>query len=67
MFSFIRPSAYDHYVDRGCVSCPRRGRDVEVDLCAGCEYMTSIDLQAKPAFVRCRPGPSPALRMRIWT
>jgi len=64
MFSF-RPPAYQHYVDGGCVSCPRRGRDVEVDLCAGCEWMTSIELQAKPPFVRCEPGPAPALRTRV--
>ena len=57
MFSFFRPAGYEHYVDRGCVSCPRRGRDVEVDLCAGCQWMTSIDLEAKPPFVRCRPAP----------
>ena len=65
MFSFIRPPSYEHYVDRGSVSCPRRGGDVEVDLCAGCERMTTIDLQAKPPFVRCRPGPTPVLQMRI--
>ena len=57
MFYFFRTPADQHYVDNGCVSCPRRGRDVEVDLCAGCESMTSIELQAKPPFVRCRPGP----------
>ena len=60
MFSFFRTPSYEHYVDRGCVSCPRRGCDVEVDRCAGCEWMTAIDLQAKPAFVRCRPAPAPA-------
>jgi len=62
MFSFIRFPRYEHYVDRGSVHCPRRGRDVEVDLCAGCEWMTRIDLQAKPPFVRCRPAP--VLRLR---
>ena len=66
MFSFIRPPVCEHYVDGGSVSCPRRGRDVEIDLCAGCQYMTRIDLQAKPPFVRCQPGPIPALQMRMW-
>jgi hypothetical protein len=65
MFSFIRPPSYEHYVDDGRVSCPRRGRDVEVDLCAGCEWMIRIDLEAKPAFVRCEPGPNPALRLGL--
>jgi hypothetical protein len=64
MFSLFRSPGGEHYVDRGCVSCPRRGRDVEVDLCAGCEWMTKIDLHAKPPFVRCEPGPAPALRTR---
>jgi len=62
MFSFMKLPRYEHYVDRGCVHCPRRGRDVEVDLCAGCEWMTKIDLQAKPPFVRCRLAP--VLRLR---
>jgi len=65
MFSLFRSPGGEHYVDRGCVSCPRRGRGVEVDLCAGCEWMTSIELQAKPPFVRCEPGPAPALRTRV--
>ena len=64
MFSLIRPPTYEHYVDNGCVSCPRRGRDVEVDLCAGCEWLSAIDLQAKPPFVRCEAGPALALQMR---
>ena len=57
MFFFMRSPGCEHYVDSGSVNCPRRGRDVEVDLCAGCEWMTDIDLQAKPPFVRCRPAP----------
>jgi len=65
MFSLFRFPGGEHYVDRGLVSCPRHGRDVEVDLCAGCEWMTKIDLHAKPPFVRCEPGPAPALRTRV--
>jgi hypothetical protein len=56
MFSFIGAPAFEHYVDGGCVSCPLRGRDVEVDLCAACPWMTKIDLQAKSPFVSCRPA-----------
>jgi len=37
------------------VSGPLRQRDVEVDLCAGCQWMTKIDLETDPPFVRCRP------------
>ena len=59
MFFFMRSPGYEHYVDSGSVNCPRRGRDVEVDLCAGCHWMTDIDLQAKPPFVRCQPAPLP--------
>jgi hypothetical protein len=65
MFSLIRTPAFEHYVDGGSVSCPRRGRDVEVDLCAGCEWMSAIDLQAEPPFVRCQAVPSPAPLLRI--
>ena len=38
MFSFLRPRNYEHYVDHGCVHCPRSGFDVEVDACTGCEW-----------------------------
>ncbi|HVJ24093.1 MAG TPA: hypothetical protein VM756_09180 [Burkholderiales bacterium] len=58
MFFFMRSPGDERYVDSGSVSCPRRGRDVEIDLCAGCQWMTTIDLQAKPPFVRCRPAPA---------
>jgi hypothetical protein len=67
MFPLIRPSGHRRYVDGGCVYCPLRERDVEVDLCAGCQSMIEIDLQAELPFVRCRPGPTPATLMRMWT
>lgn len=66
MFRLIRPAAPARYVDRGCVRCPVRGRDVELDLCAGCQHMTELGLQAEPPFVRCRPEPMPPAFMRIW-
>jgi len=65
MFFFMRSPGDERYIDSGSVNCPRRGRDVEADLCAGCEWMTSVDLQAKPPFVRCRPAPVfPSRRVR---
>ena len=67
MFSFLRPRNYEHYVDHGCVHCPRSGFDVEVDACTGCEWLTAIDLQAKPPYVRCRAVSSAAQQMRMWT
>ena len=66
MFRLIRPPAPARYVDRGSVCCPLRARDVEVDLCAGCQCLTEIDLQAELPFVRCRPAPMPAPLQRIW-
>lgn len=63
MFRLLRPSGPPRYVDDGCVQCPLRQRDVEVDVCAGCEWLTAIDLEAELPFVRCRPGPT--LRMPI--
>lgn len=67
MFPIIRPPAGRRYVDAGSVSCPLRQRDVEVDLCAGCQWMTQIDLEAEPPFVRCRPEITPAELLRVWT
>jgi len=64
MLGLIRPGSHEHYVDNGCVHCPRRGRDVEVDFCTGCEWLTTIDLQAKPPYVSCRGVPASAMLMR---
>lgn len=61
----IRPPAGRRCVDGGAVSCPLRQRDVEVDLCAGCEWMTAIDLQAMPPFVCCQAVPAPVPLLRI--
>jgi hypothetical protein len=58
MFGFFRPLSYEHYVDGGCVYCQRRGRDVEIDLCTGCESLTRIDLEAKPPYICCEGAPS---------
>lgn len=66
MFAIIRPAAQARYVDRGCVQCPLRGRDVEIDVCTGCDWLTEIDLQARPPFVRCRPGPARAIAAGPW-
>lgn len=64
MFRLIRPSGQPRYIDRGCVQCPLRQRDVEVDLCAGCQWLTDIELDAEPPFIRCRPAATP-LRLPI--
>jgi hypothetical protein len=58
MFRLIRPETEMHYVDRGCVQCPLRGRDVELDLCMSCAALTEIELQNRPAFVRCAAAPA---------
>ena len=67
MFRLIRPVALPRYVDAGRVQCPLRGREVDVDLCAGCASLTEIDLQAEPPFLRCRPEPTPLWLLRSWT
>ena len=62
----FRPSPDEHLIDDGRVFCPVRGRDVEFDLCAGCEWETSVDLKAKPPVVRCRPEATPTWFTRPW-
>jgi len=53
---FLFPPRLDRrVVDAGRVFCPRRGSDVDVDRCAGCEFLTAFDDRANPPTIRCRP------------
>lgn len=66
MFRVLQMPQDRHFIDGGRVFCPLRGQDVEFDLCAGCNSMSEIDLEAKPAFVRCSPEvPRPWLLRRL--
>ena len=60
----------EHLIDDGRVYCPVRKRDVEFDLCAGCHWVTSIDLKgntpANAPVVRCRPESTPVWVVRPW-
>lgn len=55
MFRLFQSRWDRHVVDCGRVACELRGRDVEVDLCAGCEWLTTIDNDVEPPVVRCHP------------
>jgi hypothetical protein len=64
MFRLFQSRWDRHIVDCGRVACELRGRDVEVDLCAGCPWLTSLEEDAMPPVVRCSPqvirrGPGP--------
>ena len=48
-------------IDNGNVYCPRRGRDVESDICAGCRYRAEYRAEARPPFVICEVDP-----IRFW-
>ena len=45
------------FIDNGQVHCPRRGHDVECDVCAGCEYRAELREDARPPFVVCEVEP----------
>ena len=64
MFPLIRPHAARRFIHDGRVFCPTRGRDVEMDLCAGCSLLTDIQPDIEHAYVRCRP--EPALSVVRW-
>lgn len=55
MFSFFTQAPQEHFIDSGHVFCPTRGRDVDLDVCAGCPSVETIDADARPPFVRCAP------------
>jgi hypothetical protein len=62
----FRPKPQEHFIDDGHVYCPLRKRDVEFDLCAGCRWTKSIDLNANPPVVRCEPESAPGWLIRPW-
>ena len=62
----FRRRADEHLIDEGHVYCPVRQRDVEFDLCAGCRWMTGIDLKSRTPVVRCKPELTPAWIMQPW-
>ena len=49
------------FIDNGKVYCPRRGHDVECDVCLGCQYRAEFRQEATPPFVLCDVEP-----VRVW-
>jgi hypothetical protein len=64
--TMFRRANDEHFIDNGSVYCSVHKRDVELDLCAGCRWMTQIDLDAKNPVVRCRPELPPQWIVRSW-
>lgn len=56
----------ERYIDGGRVCCPVRVRDVDVELCAGCRWATSVDLDGERPVVRCQPERPPVWLTRPW-
>jgi hypothetical protein len=59
--TFFRRRVDTRMVDGGRVQCPVRGRDVDVEACFVCGWASTIELDAQPAIVRCRPARVPDL------
>lgn len=55
MFALFDRPSHEHFIDNGKVWCPVRGRDVEIDLCAGCRSLEGIEFDGKRPTVRCEP------------
>ena len=56
LLTFFRRRDDERMVDAGRVYCPVRSRDVDVEACFACGWASTIELDAKPAIVRCRPA-----------
>ena len=54
MFGIFRSPPDTLVIDDGRVACPVRRCDVEIDVCAGCNWFREIDETAKTPFLRCR-------------
>ena len=48
-------SRHIRFICDGRVACDLRGRDVEVDVCAGCQWLTHIDRTADRPYICCNP------------
>ena len=55
MFGMFRSKSDQRVVDGGCVPCPRRGTDVEMDVCIACRWLVEIDDKSAVPVVRCAP------------
>jgi hypothetical protein len=55
MFVLFRPPLERRYIDAGRVSCPVRGGDIDVDRCAGCQWLVAFDDASRTPSIRCRP------------
>lgn len=53
MFAIFSRRRPNRPIDQGRVCCPLRRRDVEVDLCAGCGWARSIELEGEAPSVHC--------------
>ena len=49
----------EHFIEAGRAYCPLQRRDVDIDLCAGCRWITSVDLKATQPILRCNPPALP--------
>lgn len=58
-FTFFRRVIEEHVIDDGRVGCPMRKCDVDIESCAACGCAISIDFDARPPVVRCRPPSVP--------
>jgi hypothetical protein len=54
---FKRP-LHKQIIDNGAVYCPRRGHDVESDVCACCQWRAEFRPDARPPFVTCEAAQS---------
>lgn len=66
MLNLFRPATLPLLIDGGRVSCPLRGSDVDIDLCAGCRWLSEFNDKGRPATIVCRPElPPPGLLQRL--
>ncbi|MCZ7559247.1 MAG: hypothetical protein M5U30_03665 [Burkholderiaceae bacterium] len=54
MFGLARSKSDQRVVQNGRVACPNRGGDVDIDVCATCEWLRGIDDDGGFRFARCR-------------
>jgi hypothetical protein len=55
MFGLFKRRTETLVADKGRVSCPSRGTDIDTDRCFDCPYVLAIVDEQDTTFVRCTP------------
>jgi hypothetical protein len=57
MFKIFERANDKQVIDNGRVYCRNRSCDTDIELCAGCRWLTEINMTGKVQYLRCESAP----------